>query len=438
MTAKRTPALLRGYGINSDGHLTVGNTDALLLAKEYGTPLICMDEDIIRANCRSHKNALQSAFGPEALPCFASKAFSCKTMYRIVAEEGFGVDLVSPGEAATALAAGFPMEKTFFHGNNKSDEDLNYALKVGIGTIVVDGDDELEALEALCEKQNRKQNILLRITPGIDPHTHKKIITGNIDSKFGNAIATGQAMSIVRKALNCPHIALSGLHCHIGSQIFEVDPFDDALSIMAAFLASVKTETGVSLTTLNLGGGFGVPYVPEETAFDLSAHFSALASRLSDVCKDAGIPVPRIVTEPGRSIVADAGTTLYTVGSVKEIPGFRNYVSIDGGMTDNPRYTLYGSRYTVYNAGKMHTPADYPCTLAGRCCESGDLIGEGLYLAKPSRGDIVAVAVTGAYTYAMASHYNRVPKPAVVFLAGGKSRVAIERETFEDLYRFDR
>ena len=425
------------FDVNEQGHLTIGGADAVALAREFGTPAYILDENAIRACCRTYLNAARTHFGADALPLYASKALSFTGIYKIVAEEGLGIDCVSGGELYTAQNAGFPAERIYFHGNNKTDADLNQALDMGVGRIVVDGEEELAALDALARARGRVQDILLRITPGIDPHTHRAIMTGNVDSKFGNAIKTGQALRITRLALACTGVRLLGFHCHIGSQIFDVEPFRDAAGIMLKFIADVKSATGFEAAELNLGGGLGVRYTEDDRHVDYAAAIAEIAAIVREGARKAGVKMPRVVLEPGRSLVAAAGATLYTVGSVKEIPGFRNYVSVDGGMPDNPRYALYQSRYTVLIADRAAAPKDYLATVAGRCCESGDLIGEGMPLQTPHRGDVLAVLCTGAYNYAMASNYNRLPRPPVILVRDGAARVAVRRERYEDLVRLD-
>ena len=425
------------YDVNAAGHLTAAGLDTVELAREFGTPAYLLDTDAVRAMCRLYKSAFHDFFGPASTPAFAGKALCYKGLYRLIAEEGLAADCVSPGELVTAHAAGFPMEKVFFHGNNKTDADLALALDLGVGHIVVDSPDELEALAHIAAGKGAKPRILLRITPGIDPHTHKKIITGNVDSKFGMAIATGQADSFVKAALACPSVTLDGFHCHVGSQIFDIEPFRDACDIMLAFLARTRQTTGFEAPVLNIGGGFGVRYTERDPEIDYRANIQALGTEIDRMCALHGVKKPAILMEPGRSIVAAAGCTLYTVGSVKTIPGFRSYVSVDGGMPDNPRYALYQSAYTVVNASRAAEKAAFPCTVAGRCCESGDLLAEDVSVAKPSRGDILAVLVTGAYNYSMASNYNRIPRPPVIELSGGKATVAVRRETYDDLIRLD-
>lgn len=429
--------ICNNISVNEKGHLTFAGYDTVELAEKYGTPLYLMDEDKIREHVRAYKTAMAKYFPAGSMPEFASKAFSCKQIYRIMAGEGIDIDVVSPGEIYTAAAAGFPMENSFFHGNNKTDADIHFAIENKVGCFVVDGEDELSALDRIAGEMGVKQNILLRITPGIDPHTHKKISTGSVDSKFGTAIETGQAMEIVKKALALGNIKLCGFHCHVGSQIFESQPFTDASEIMLEFIAEVRDSLGYTAETLNLGGGLGVRYTEDDPEIDYGEKIKEVAEILNTQCEKLGLPVPKILMEPGRSLVADAGMTLYTVGSVKEITGYKNYVSIDGGMTDNPRYTLYESPYTVILASRANDEKDYTATVAGRCCESGDLIQENVKMPKPARGEILAVLTTGAYNYSMASNYNRVGRPPVVMLNSERDYLAVRRETFKDICALD-
>lgn len=423
--------------VNEKGHLTIGGLDTVELAKEYGTPAYIIDENVIRNNCRTYLKAATECFGSDALPLYASKALCFTEIYRIAAEEGMGIDCVSGGELYTAKRAGFPAEKIYFHGNNKTDRDISDAMDMKVGTFVVDNQDELEALSAEAARRGITQRILLRITPGIDPHTHRAVVTGNVDSKFGSAIVTGQAMEIVKKALSSKGIYLAGLHCHIGSQIFDMDPFTDAADIMARFIASIREECNYEIAELNLGGGFGVRYTENDREIDYAASIKTISEIIKGICEKHSIKMPRIILEPGRSLVAAAGITLYTVGSVKEITGFKNYISVDGGMPDNPRYALYQSQYTAIIANRATEARDFKATIAGRCCESGDLLGENMDIQKAKRGDILAVLVTGAYNYSMASNYNRIPRPPVILVKDGKARVAVKRETYEDIVRND-
>ena len=425
------------FGVNEKGHLTIGGADAVDLAKEFGTPAYILDENVIRENCRTYLRAAREHFGPDALPLYASKALCFTGIYKIAAEEGLGVDCVSSGEIFTAARAGFPTEKIYFHGNNKTDDDIRFALDNGVGTFVVDNIEELEALSAEAQKRGITQRILLRITPGIDPHTHRAIMTGNVDSKFGSAIVTGQAMDIVKRAISAENIDLAGLHCHIGSQIFDIEPFSDAADIMVRFIADIKKECGYVIRELNLGGGLGVKYTEYDSEIDYADAISKIAKVVTDFCEKNNVDMPKVILEPGRSLVAAAGATLYTVGSVKNIPDFRTYISVDGGMPDNPRYALYQSQYTALIANKANEKCSLRATIAGRCCESGDLLGENIDIQNAKRGDILAVLVTGAYNHAMASNYNRLPRPPIVIVKDGVARLAVKRESFLDLCRND-
>ncbi len=417
-------------------HLLFTGYDTVELCEKYGTPLMLLDEGRIRARMAEYRDAMRDAFGEGSFPLYASKALSCRAVYTLAKQEGIGCDIVSVGELYTAHAAGFPLSRAFFHGNAKSDSDISYAMDCGIGYFVVDTQDELTAIDKLAGMRGMRQDILLRLSPGIDPHTHKAISTGSVDSKFGTAIETGQALSLTEMALGCENISLCGFHCHIGSQIFEIQPFLDASDRMLDFIEQVKEELGYQPRYLNLGGGLGVKYTNDQTMPDYAGCVHAIAAHVKEECMARGISMPNVLMEPGRSLVADSGMTLYTVGSIKEITGYKNYVAVDGGMTDNPRYALYQAPYTLYTANRMGQVADYECTVAGRCCESGDLIQEGVTLPKPQRGDIIAVAVTGAYNYSMASNYNRVPRPQVLLL-GDSVRTIIQRETPRDVARLD-
>ncbi len=423
--------------VNQQNHLVIAGQDTVTLAKTYGTPLMVMDEARIRENFRVYRDAMELCFGGASRPLFASKALSCRYIYRIAREEGVGIDLVSSGELYTAVSAGFDVKEAFFHGNNKTDADIAYAMDCGVGHFVVDNLTELDRIDEEAERRGICQPILLRLTPGIDPHTHAAITTGQVDSKFGIAIETGQADEAVSYTLRKKHIRLDGFHCHIGSQIFEITPFCDAAKLMIAYVAQVKAKFDCDIDMLNLGGGFGVRYVDSQPILDYADFIRRIAVFIDDEVARSGIKKPAILMEPGRSIVADSGLTLYTVGGTKEIPGFKNYVSVDGGMPDNPRYALYQSDYTVCLASRVNDAPDFVCTVAGRCCESGDLLQENVSLPKPHRGDILAVLVTGAYNYSMASNYNRIPRPAVIAVRDGEIVPVIRRESFEDLLRND-
>ena len=429
--------LHENLSINEKNHLEIAGVDTVSLAEKYGTPLYVMDEERIRHNARVYINAMKKYMGEISRPLFASKACCFKRLYSIIAEEGMATDLVSPGELYTAKMAGFPLENSYFHGNNKTDADIEFAIDSGVGHFIADNREELDAISRIAGEKGICQKVILRLTPGIDPHTQAKISTGKVDSKFGTAIETGQAMEIVKYTLSLDNIELEGFHCHIGSQIFEYESFSDAAEIMLRFIKAVKDVCGYEVPVLNLGGGFGVRYVESDPQIDYEANIKGLAGEIKKTCAELGINQPCILMEPGRSIVADSGLTLYTVGSVKTITGYKSYVSIDGGMPDNPRYALYESDYSVLLANKAAEKAEITATVAGRCCESGDLIQEDVKLPKAQRGDTMAVLVTGAYNYSMASNYNRLPRPAVVMVKNGESYVAVRRETYEDLCRND-
>ena len=423
---------------NSKGNLEIGGCDCVALAEKYGTPLYVTDETLIRENCRSYKETLDKFYDGNALVIYASKAFCNKAMYKIINEEGLGADVVSGGEIYTALAAGFPAEKLFFHGNNKSKDELIYAVTSGIGRIVVDNFYELSMLDNICGELNKKQKVLLRVTPGVDAHTHSYISTGQIDSKFGIAIDTGEGKEFVKTALHMKNIEVTGIHCHIGSQIFDYEPFAVAAEKMMSFVAELKSDFGFECKELDLGGGFGIKYTEEDDHIPYSEFMENISRIVKELAAKEGVSLPFIIMEPGRSLVGAAGITLYTAGVVKDIPGIRRYVSVDGGMGDNPRYALYQAEYTALVASRPDAPFDTVCTLVGKCCESGDIIIENKALQEIKPGDIVAVLSTGAYNYSMSSNYNRLPKPAVVMVRDGVDRVIVERETYEDLIRNDR
>lgn len=424
--------------VSAEGKLLFAGQDTTKLAKEYGTPLYLLDEEKIREKCHIYQNAFRKYFGENARALYASKANCFKRIYEIMKEEDMGIDVVSCGEIYTAIQAGYDISGAYFHSNNKTDADISYAMEHGIGYFVADNVEEVKAVEAEAARRGITQKMLLRLTPGIDPHTYEAVATGKVDSKFGSAIETGQAMEITEFALKQPHVELSGFHCHVGSQVFAEDIFERAAVVMLEFIAEVKEKLGYEIKELDLGGGYGVRYVEDDPYLDVDTKVSQVAQVIKDTCARLNIEMPVIHMEPGRSIVADAGMTLYTVGTVKKIPGYKNYVSIDGGMPDNPRYALYQSKYTCLIANKINEAKDFECTVAGRCCESGDLIGENIMVpSSVTRGDIMAVCTTGAYNYSMASNYNRLPRPPIVMLNKGESYIAVKRESFEDICRND-
>ena len=403
--------------------------DVTDLADRYGTPLYLMDEARIRENCRRYTDCLDIM--PEgSMILYAGKACCFKDMYRIITEEGMGADVVSSGELFTALSAGFDPSKLFFHGNGKTDTDLECAVNEGIGYIVCDNEDELYALSAVASYCRKTQKILLRLTPGIDPHTHKKIRTGGIDSKFGSLICDGTAERLAVAASHMDGVELCGFHCHIGSQIFDAQPFVDAAEIMSEFCAGLYRNHGIKTKILDLGGGFGVPYTDSDPELDVK---STVRSIVDEVKRRFGdIALPAIMLEPGRSIVADAGLTVYTCTSVKNA-GKMSYVAVDGGMPDNPRFALYEASYKVRNVTRAAEEGTRLYTIAGRCCESGDLIQKNVSLPETKRGDFIAVETTGAYNYSMASNYNRLPRPAVIMLDKNEEHIVVRRETFGDI-----
>lgn len=403
--------------------------DVTDLADRYGTPLYLMDEARIRENCRRYTDCLDIM--PEgSMILYAGKACCFKDMYRIITEEGMGADVVSSGELFTALSAGFDPSKLFFHGNGKTDTDLECAVNEGIGYIVCDNEDELYALSAVASYCRKTQKILLRLTPGIDPHTHKKIRTGGIDSKFGSLICDGTAERLAVAASHMDGVELCGFHCHIGSQIFDAQPFVDAAEIMSEFCAGLYRNHGIRTKILDLGGGFGVPYTDSDPELDVR---STVRSIVDEVKRRFGdVALPAIMLEPGRSIVADAGLTVYTCTSVKNA-GKTSYVAVDGGMPDNPRFALYEASYKVRNVTRAAEEGTRLYTIAGRCCESGDLIQKNVSLPETKRGDFIAVETTGAYNYSMASNYNRLPRPAVIMLDKNEEHIVVRRETFGDI-----
>lgn len=423
-------------GINEKGHLTIGALDTVSLAKKYGTPLIVYDEDKIRENCRLFSSSMNKYYG-NGLVLYAGKAFLCKDMCRTIMDEGLGLDVVSGGELFTAASVDFPMEKVVFHGNNKTDNEIIEALKLKVGRFVVDNIEELYRLNDYAKQFGVTQRILIRIKPGIDAHTHDFVKTGQIDSKFGFALETGEAFDAVKKCLSFENIELSGVHCHIGSQIFDFEPFRLAANVMIDFMVKIKSELGVTLEELNLGGGFGIKYKESDEPKEFSEYMKAVAKTVKEKATQHDFPMPFVFIEPGRAIVGTECVTLYTVGSVKTIPNIRTYVSVDGGMGDNPRYILYQSKYEVVCANKAALPRTKSFTVAGRCCESGDLIQENTLVQDVKAGDILAVLSTGAYNYSMASNYNRYPRPAVIAVSKGNSKIIIKRETYENVIEND-
>jgi diaminopimelate decarboxylase len=423
---------------NRGGTLFIGGADTTALIEKYGSPLYVMDETRIRHNCRVYLDAMKEHLGASARPLYASKAASFKRIYEIMREEGMGIDVVSCGEIYTAYRAGYPLANAYFHSNNKTDEDIRFAMEHGIGYFVADNAEELIAVNRIAGEMDKEQRVLLRLTPGIDPHTYAAVATGNVDSKFGSAIETGQAEEITLFALSLPNIRLAGFHCHVGSQVFDSDVFVRSVEIMMNFVAEMAYKHDYLAEELDLGGGFGVRYLESDPTIDIAANIEQIAQALKKKAAEFDIPLPAIRMEPGRSIVADAGLTLYRVGTIKKIPGYKNYVSVDGGMTDNPRYALYRSPYTVLLANKLNEPCEFTCSVVGRNCESGDILQENVKLPESvTRDDVLAVLTTGAYNFAMASNYNRVARLPVVMVHDGADYLAVRRESLDDLIRND-
>ncbi len=419
-----------------DGRLMIGGIAAPDLAREFGTPLYVMDEARLRENCRAYVSALRAAF-PASQAIFASKALCCMATCRLAYDEGMALDVVSAGEIHTALRAGVPAGHLFFHGSNKTPDELQLALDVGVGRIIVDNFYELDLLDALTVRRDKAADVLLRLTPGIEPHTHKAIQTGGVDSKFGFGVLDGAGHEAVKRTLTINGLRLRGIHCHIGSQVFELDSFTLAAEAMMEFAGWMAREAGVAVEELDLGGGLGVRYLPEDRPPSVEAYVSTLARVVRRRASEYRLPLPKVMVEPGRSIVGDAGATLYRVGVVKAIPGVRTYVSVDGGMFENPRPALYGARYHGVLAGRLDEAPTTAVTIAGRCCESGDVLIWDARLPEPHPGDLLAVFSTGAYSYSMAGNYNRYPRPPVVFVSGGTGRVVVERESIDDLLAKD-
>lgn len=422
--------------INHNAHLEIGGVDTTELAKEFGTPLYVMDETLIRQRCREFMDAFRQS-GLSFQVAYASKAFCVMAMCRIVEEEGLSLDVVSDGELYTALKAGFPSERIHFHGNNKTPEEIEMAIDANIGCFVVDNFVELQMLNAIALQKQKKVKILLRITPGVEAHTHEFISTGQTDSKFGFDLGNGAALKAVETAFELSQIELLGIHSHIGSQIFEVEGFKMAVDKVAEFAVEVHNKLDVIFKVINLGGGFGIRYTEEDTPLPTTRYVEAIIDSVNSQFADKDIPVPEIWIEPGRSIVGDAGTTLYTIGTHKNIPGVNKYISVDGGMTDNIRPALYDSKYEAMLANRANDPNEEVVTVAGKACESGDKILWDLPLPKAKAGDILAVSCTGAYNYAMASNYNRIRRPAVVFVQNGQADLAVKRESRDDIIAND-
>ncbi len=426
-----------GFEIDGRGHLVIGGLSAAELARRFGTPLHVIDEGRMRANCRAYVEALTAHYPGPSRVLYAGKALCIVATCQIAYEEGLGLDVVSAGEIHTALQAGVPASALYFHGNNKTPDEIAYALEVGVGRFMVDNRYELDWLDRLARERGRQADVVLRVTPGIEPHTHKAIQTGGVDSKFGFGLLGPSAEQAVQSALNATGVRLRGLHCHIGSQILDLDPFVMAARAVVAFAAEMR-GSGFVLEELNLGGGLGIRYLSDDDPPTPAAYIQALAGTVRELVAAYRLPAPTLLVEPGRSIIGNAGVTLYTAGAIKVVPGVRTFVSVDGGMYENPRPALYGARYQAVVATRAADAPTQRVAVAGRCCESGDVLIWDADLPEVREGDLLAVFATGAFTYAMAGNYNRFPRPAVVFVRDGSAQVAVERETLADLVRHDR
>ena len=426
--------------INEKGHLELGGADCVELAKKFGTPLYLFDEAYIRKMMGVYRDTLKKHYGENGLVLYASKAFSCQAIYRIADEENIGIDVVSGGELYTALQAGFPAEKIYMHGNNKLDYEIGEALDAGIGCIVADAYSEIDKIDVEAKKRGIIQKILLRINPGVEAHTHAFVQTATTDSKFGFSIADGTAERATAYALTKKNVKLDGYHCHIGSQIFEKQSFMLGVQKVMDFAVAMKERLNFTLETLNMGGGFGIWYTDEDrkiSAEGYAEYLEALIQTVKEKVKEHGLKSPYLLLEPGRSIVGEAGVTLYTVGAIKEIPGVKKYVAVDGGMFDNPRYALYQSKYTPILANRANEPNTEIVSIAGKCCESGDLIAVNVSLPKAETGDVLAILSTGAYNYSMAMNYNRNMIPPCLLVNEGEAEYIVKPQTYADIVRND-
>lgn len=422
--------------ITANDHLSIGGVDTVELAKIYGTPLFVYDIALFRKRARDFIDTFKNA-SVNAQVAYASKAFSSIAIYQVAAQEGLSVDVVSGGELYTALQAGFPSEKIHFHGNNKSLQELEFAFESKIGCIVIDNFHEIRMLKQLSTERKQKMHVLIRVTPGVEAHTHDFITTGQSDSKFGFDLSNGQADQAFKELLNDPYLELQGMHCHIGSQIFDTAAFRLAAKKLTDKMGEWLEKYQFQTNVLNLGGGFGIRYTEEDAPLEPAIYVDDMIQTVKQEANKLNLAMPEIWIEPGRSLVGDAGTTLYTIGSQKEVPNTRRYLAVDGGMSDNIRPALYDAKYDAVIANKMSQSANFTYTIAGKLCESGDKLIENIKLPEAEPNDILATFCTGAYGYSMASNYNRIPRPAVVFVEDGQHQLVVKRESYEDLVKLD-
>lgn len=424
------------FNTNSRGHLEIGGMDSVELAEKYGTPLYVYDVSMIRDRAREFVNTFKE-LGVEAKVAYASKAFSAIAMVQVANQEDLCLDVVSEGELYTALKAKFPTEKIHLHGNNKSRQEIEMAIDHNIGCIVVDNFHDIALTGELLEKHNKEMDVIIRVTPGVESNTHQYIMTGNEDTKFGFDLQNGQAEEAFKKLYKHERMNFRGLHCHIGSQIFETEGFKVAVDILFKELSKWKDLYGYIPEVLNLGGGFGIRYTKDDEPLPYRIYVEQLVDSVKQHVRELDIPMPELWIEPGRSMVGEAGITLYTIGAEKNIPDIRNYISVDGGMADNLRPALYGAKYEAVIANKVNEPITNTSSIAGKTCESGDMLIWDLPLPDSEKGDILAVFSTGAYGYSMASHYNRLPNAAVVFVENGEDKLVVKRETYQDVVKND-
>jgi len=439
MSAKTAPELALfplTAEISKEGHLCIGGCNVVEVVKEFGTPLYLFDEFTLRHKCREFKDEF-CKYHPDTLVIYASKAFLNRALALIFQEEGLGLDVVSGGELSIAHSVSFPLDKVYFHGNNKTPEELNLALDLGVGRVVVDNFYELELLNKLARERGISQNILLRLTPGVDPHTHQYTTTGTLESKFGFPLATGQAKEAVNQALAASNLKLLGFHFHLGSPVSEIQPYELAIEIVLRFAQEVGEKTGFNLSELNIGGGFAIPYTVDSRVLTIADYARALTGKLNGLVSELRLSRPRLIIEPGRAIVGQAGVALYKVGAIKEIPGIKKYVSVDGGISDNIRPALYGAKYEALVANRASEAENDMVTIAGKLCESGDILVRDINLASVCSGDIIAIPVCGAYSIPMSSNYNAMPRPAITVVKEGRARLIRRRETYQDLMNLD-
>lgn len=429
--------LLGNMEINREGMLKIGDVSARELAENFGTPLLVMDEQEIEDKADAYCQALQEYYPGNFQVLYASKAFANRTLFKIMENMDFGLDIVSGGELFRAQKVNFPAETIYFHGNNKTPSEIDMAFEYGIGGFFLDNFQEASLLNEKAAAHNQQTEVMIRVKPGIKAHTHEYMMTGQLHSKFGVGIENGRAYNLIKKIMSYDNLHLTGLHAHIGSQIYETEAFEKLIEIIFAFMNEVRNRLDISFSRLNLGGGLGIKQAGTDPEISITNFIALISEKIKEIGNDLDYPLPELILEPGRSIIGTAGTTLYTVGNIKKVDESKKYVSIDGGMSDNIRPALYDAEYSAFLANKADRPPTEVVTIAGKCCETGDILIEDVELSGAESGDILAVPATGAYTYALANNYNEIPRPAVVLVKAGNTRVIEQRETYEDLIRRD-